>query len=337
MRKHAFVSAFLLLLVPLSLLSIDVADSPSYIKKFKDIAIREMSRSGIPASITLAQAIHESAWGNGQLALQSNNYFGIKCKDYWTGPTYYIEDDDYEGKKLIKSCFRAYKNIENSFEDHSDFLRDNPRYKILFQYNASDYRSWAKGLQKCGYATDKKYAEKLIRTIEKYQLYQYDSLIKPFPIEIASTPSPVVGAPRFNIGTYTNTNVVSPRPTTVPQPIPIIKEENYNIPTAFILPDDYQRGTNRSEDSAPLFLSESNLPIVEQAEPSNVAQSENPAIIYQEEVIEIEQQIEAESKPQAAHPISYPQQEAIIRMTYAENNKAAQLSRKPRVTSSRRR
>ncbi len=175
MRQQAGYSTLLLLFFTLSLSANHVDE---YIQNYKDIAQREMKRSRIPASIIIAQGIHESSWGRGELARESKNHFGIKCKDYWTGPTYYIEDDDYKNGKLIKSCFRAYENVEASYIDHTDFLVDNERYKSLFSYSTTDYKNWAKGLKKCGYATDQNYASKLIRIIEEHKLYQFDTLFE---------------------------------------------------------------------------------------------------------------------------------------------------------------
>jgi len=147
-----------------------------YIERFKDIAIDEMRRAKIPASITLAQAIHESSWGKGELAVNSNNYFGIKCKDYWQGEKYFkIDDDVDETNNPVKSCFRAYPDVKASFKDHSDFLRNSKRYAGLFQLGITDYRAWAEGLQACGYATNPQYAENLINTIEEYELYKFDT------------------------------------------------------------------------------------------------------------------------------------------------------------------
>ena len=148
---------------------------PLYIESFKTLAIQEMERTGIPASITLAQGILESAWGKGVLARSSNNHFGIKCKSDWLGSTFYLEDDDFNAEgKLIQSCFRGYETVEASYIDHSDFLVNNKRYALLFALNPTDYVGWARGLQTCGYATDPQYAEKLIRKIEEYALFQYD-------------------------------------------------------------------------------------------------------------------------------------------------------------------
>jgi len=171
MRKQA---AYVTLLFVLFTLSASANHVEEYISNYKDIAQREMDRSNIPASIILAQGIHESSWGRGELAVNSKNHFGIKCKDYWMGPTYYIEDDDYENGKLIKSCFRAYNDVEASYIDHTDFLVTNERYSRLFSFDQSDYINWAKGLKECGYATDPKYAEKLIRIIETDQLQRFD-------------------------------------------------------------------------------------------------------------------------------------------------------------------
>lgn len=140
-----------------------------YINKFKDIAIQEMERSGIPASITLAQGIHESAYGNSQLAKSSNNHFGIKCTKDWEGKKKYKWDDEAN-----KSCFRVYVSADDSYVDHTDFLLNRKHYAFLFDYERGDYKRWAKGLRKAGYATDPKYPEKLIKTIEKYKLTGYD-------------------------------------------------------------------------------------------------------------------------------------------------------------------
>lgn len=195
MRQQAGSKMLLLALFFFFSFSVSANDHVDrYINGYKDIAQREMIRSGIPASIIIAQGIHESSWGRGALAINSNNHFGIKCKDYWTGPTYYIEDDDYMNGKLIKSCFRAYDNVEQSYIDHTDFLVDNDRYASLFNYSTTDYKSWAKGLKKCGYATDPAYAEKLVRIIETHQLYRFDNYI-----QAPAVPVFVMDAPSFFI------------------------------------------------------------------------------------------------------------------------------------------
>ncbi|MBT8231154.1 MAG: hypothetical protein HKN51_00715, partial [Saprospiraceae bacterium] len=153
--------------------------SIDYISQYKDIAISEMHRTGIPASIKMAQALLESGAGKSTLALKANNHFGIKCGNSWNGGTFYREDDDYKNGKLIKSCFRQFNSVSESYIAHSDFLTKQKRYAFLFNYHKDDYKSWAKGLRKAGYATDKKYPQKLIHIIEKYQLYELDNLEAP--------------------------------------------------------------------------------------------------------------------------------------------------------------
>jgi flagellum-specific peptidoglycan hydrolase FlgJ len=159
-----------------SFLHVKHPDSTSqYIETYKYLAIDEMNRTGIPASIILAQAIVESNSGTSELAIHANNHFGIKCKSYWRGSTYYHKDDDRNGKGvLIESCFRKYDHTTASFIDHSNFLVNTLHYRPLFNYARTDYKKWAQGLKQCGYATDKKYAEKLIKEIEKNQLQEYD-------------------------------------------------------------------------------------------------------------------------------------------------------------------
>ncbi|MBK9737386.1 MAG: glucosaminidase domain-containing protein [Saprospiraceae bacterium] len=158
----------------------DIAAS-EYISYYKDLAIVEMYRSGIPASITLAQGLHESNYGTSKLATEANNHFGIKCKTYWTGRTYYHKDDDFNKKgQLIESCFRAYESDIDSYIDRSNYLMQTERYKALFDYDKTAYSDWAFGLKYCGYATDENYATKLIEKIEKYHLYKYDTSEDPF-------------------------------------------------------------------------------------------------------------------------------------------------------------
>jgi len=139
----------------------------SYIEKYKDWAMLEQVRSGVPASITLAQGILETAAGESELCSNANNHFGIKCKKTWNGQTYTYTDDAKD------ECFRKYDSAYQSYMDHSDFLRTNPRYATLFFYSPIDYKSWAHGLKKCGYATNPQYAVKLIKFIEDYGLAEY--------------------------------------------------------------------------------------------------------------------------------------------------------------------
>lgn len=142
-----------------------------YIEKYKDVAMREMQEYKIPASVTLAQGLLESGNGNSELAKKSNNHFGIKChKDWKGGRTYH--DDDEKGE-----CFRVYKTPEESYRDHSKFLSNGQRYAFLFDLKITDYKGWAKGLKKAGYATLPTYANVLINLIEKYDLTQYDDMV----------------------------------------------------------------------------------------------------------------------------------------------------------------
>ena len=142
-----------------------------YVEQFKDIAMNEMRRSGIPASITLAQGILESENGNSELVKKSNNHFGIKCKSNWTGESV-THDDDANGE-----CFRAYTNAGDSYRDHSDFLKANQRYASLFKLDPTDYAGWAKGLKKAGYATNPRYPDLLIKYIEQNNLQQYSLMV----------------------------------------------------------------------------------------------------------------------------------------------------------------
>jgi LysM repeat protein len=138
-----------------------------YIDTYKDLAMSEMIRTGVPASITLAQGIHESGAGNSILATDANNHFGIKCKSNWTGESITHDDD----KK--NECFRKYPSANESFKDHSDFLKSGERYASLFELDPEDYSAWANGLKKAGYATNPKYPQVLIKLIEDYDLEQY--------------------------------------------------------------------------------------------------------------------------------------------------------------------
>lgn len=176
-RKTAIAVAMLFVAVVLCA----EEDSPQerYISKYAHVAVREMYRSGVPASITLAQGLLESGAGQSELAVKGNNHFGIKCHD-WTGRKMYY-DDDRRGE-----CFRVYSSPDESFRDHSDFLRYRDRYKPLFGNSVTDYKAWAHGLKKAGYATDPSYASKLIKVIEDYRLYRFDAM-KPEDFHSEST------------------------------------------------------------------------------------------------------------------------------------------------------
>lgn len=161
------------------------AVTQKYINDYKDIAMVEMQRYKIPASITLAQAILESGSGQGRLARHGNNHFGIKCHSSWTGKTM-THDDDEKGE-----CFRRYKYAFESFEDHSTFLVNRARYASLFELDADDYEGWAHGLKKAGYATDPGYAKKLIQLIKKHKLYEYDKQVLNVDNQIVKANIPV--------------------------------------------------------------------------------------------------------------------------------------------------
>lgn len=145
-----------------------VKTTNDYVEKFAPIAVREMHKYKIPASITLAQGILESGSGRSDLAIRSNNHFGIKCHRGWKGKSVTHDDD------RIAECFRKYVHPERSYEDHSIFLTSRKRYSKLFRLRTTDYKGWAYGLKRAGYATDKRYPQKLIALIEKYDLAKYD-------------------------------------------------------------------------------------------------------------------------------------------------------------------
>ena len=158
----------LILLLFSSFLAVAQSKTENYISKYSSAAVAEMERYGIPASITLAQGILESGNGESRLAVEGKNHFGIKCHSNWNGKTI-IEDDDEKGE-----CFRKYDKVADSYRDHSLFLTERGRYSFLFEYKRTDYKKWAKGLKKAGYATNPKYPTLLIDLIEKYELYTYD-------------------------------------------------------------------------------------------------------------------------------------------------------------------
>lgn len=141
-----------------------------YIDQYKSMAVKEMLQSGVPASITLSQGILESGDGNSMLARNANNHFGIKCHGQWTGEKFYM-DDDAKGE-----CFRVYESVFDSYKDHSEFLSTRDRYADLFKLERTDYKGWAHGLKKAGYATNPKYPDLLIKIIEENNLHQYDGM-----------------------------------------------------------------------------------------------------------------------------------------------------------------
>jgi LysM repeat protein len=155
-----------------------------YINRFAKVAIAEMNQFHIPASITLAQGCLESGDGNSSLARDANNHFGIKCNNGWTGRSVRHDDDSR------RECFRKYKSAWESYRDHSLFLRNNVRYASLFKLNITDYRGWARGLKKAGYATDPRYPERLIHIIEQYQLYDLDKAYDGKDAVVSTGPEP---------------------------------------------------------------------------------------------------------------------------------------------------
>ncbi len=164
-----------------------------YIEMYQDLAVSEMERAGIPASITLAQGILESSNGNSRLATDGNNHFGIKCKKNWTGTTIYADDDE------LHECFRGYPTAKDSYIDHSTFLLENNRYAFLFDLEPNDYKGWAHGLKKAGYATNPKYADILISLIERHELHKLDkkerikhNKPKDSPVPDAPKPDPIL-------------------------------------------------------------------------------------------------------------------------------------------------
>ena len=206
--------------------SVDVrrnVERQAFIKKISRIAKDEQAYSGIPASITAAQAIFESSWGKSRLATTGNNYFGIKCKSWWTGETILHQDDDYnDAGELTFSCFRAYESINESFTDHSIFLLSSDRYAPLFKLDPTDYKAWAHGLKKCGYATDPKYAQKLIGLIERLNLQDLDQKVfveteptVPGPVQ-QDTPQIPVNAIVEAASRLRESTPVPPAPTPIP-------------------------------------------------------------------------------------------------------------------------
>ena len=177
---NKIVLFFASLFLPIAIWAQSVQEK--YIAQYSGIAVQEMLRSGIPASITLAQGILESGSGLSPLAAEGNNHFGIKCHKDWTGRTMHKDDD------VKHECFRVYDSPDQSFRDHSDFLRYRDRYKFLFDLDRTDYKAWAYGLKQAGYATDPKYPAKLIKYIEDYNLSRFDIISQAELAELPEAP-----------------------------------------------------------------------------------------------------------------------------------------------------
>ncbi|WP_055434606.1 glucosaminidase domain-containing protein [Lacinutrix algicola] len=172
-----------------------------YIAIYSDIAQDEMRNYGVPASITLAQGILESGSGKGRLSTEANNHFGIKCHTGWTGGKIYHDDDESQ------ECFRKYKNSKYSFRDHSLFLKERKRYAGLFELGKGDYEAWAKGLRAAGYATDRKYPQKLVSLIERYQLYRFDNDVLGVESNVNDKHTVVAGDTLFGLSRKYNISV----------------------------------------------------------------------------------------------------------------------------------
>jgi LysM repeat protein len=166
--KSLLLVLVLTLVSPLMIYAQKRMTAEEYIQMYKVAAVNDMKKTGVPASITLAQGMYESDCGNSPLAKNANNHFGIKCHKEWTGPTYHQDDD------AANECFRVYDQVQESYDDHSYFLRSRERYSSLFKLKVNDYKGWAHGLKKAGYATNPHYASKLIELIERYKLNEYD-------------------------------------------------------------------------------------------------------------------------------------------------------------------
>ncbi len=180
MKRKIFAALLLALASSFAAVSDPGSAQEEYVRRYSKVAVSEMYRSGVPASITLAQGLLESGAGKSRLAVEGNNHFGIKCHN-WAGKRMY-HNDDRRGE-----CFRKYSSAEESFRDHSDFLRYKDRYAFLFELEPTDYKGWAYGLKKAGYATDPNYPAKLIKLIKDYRLYEYDT--KPSSFSGQSAPS----------------------------------------------------------------------------------------------------------------------------------------------------
>ncbi len=178
-----------------------------YIDMFKDAAIADMLKTGVPASITLAQGMYESDYGNSPLAVSANNHFGIKCHKEWEGETFHKDDD------APNECFRKYENVLQSYDDHSDFLRSRERYHHLFELEITDYKAWSHGLKKAGYATNPAYAGKLIGLIEKYRLNEFDAQGVKIPVAGQDDKLPVRRENRTSVPKQNSRN--TPAATTV--------------------------------------------------------------------------------------------------------------------------
>jgi len=234
MKVTSFLAFFTLFGLNNTLAADPKAARQRYITEHKDDAIREMIKSGVPASITMAQACLESSDGNSALAIEANNHFGIKCSN-WTGPSY-TQDDDAKDE-----CFRKYNTTLESYDDHSNFLKTRPRYAFLFELDKTDYKAWAKGLKKAGYATDPAYADRLIKIIEEHQLYLLDTQ-EELPLYADSkTPMPSTNSPTASNSTSTDEIIAESIPNKN------IKEKRILVPSVDVV-DPFSARTVREKN-----------------------------------------------------------------------------------------
>ena len=210
-------------------------ETAAYINQYKNIAMQEQIRTGVPATIKLAQAILESQTGKSRLATEANNHFGIKCKIEWKGPKIYHNDD------ATGECFRVYENAETSFIDHSNFLKTRTHYAFLFKLDVTDFTSWAFGLKQAGYATNPNYPALLIKAINDYDLAQYSLIAlenKKKGIDFVITPAPVT-KPVTEPAITTEPTVVVKQPAPekeVPAPAPVVSPSLQAAPTKEVIP-----------------------------------------------------------------------------------------------------
>ncbi len=217
-----------------------VYTAAQYIQRYKTIAVQEMNLYGIPASITLAQGLFESGNGNGELAKVANNHFGIKCTSDWTGKSYYKDDDQ------VNDCFRVYERPEDSFRDHSNFLK-RKRYAALFELDKNDFTGWANGLKAAGYATNPRYPDLLINVIKKYNLDQYDR--PEGEIQKIKREDRVLSQINNNIGKAVKDSIIQ---TTPSDKLYTIKQGDtlYNISKRFGLTVDELKALNTMGDNS---------------------------------------------------------------------------------------
>ena len=218
----------------------------AYIDQYSALAVLEMQRTGVPASITLAQGMLESGYGLSPLATKANNHFGMKCHSDWKGEKFFYDDDKAD------ECFRVYRTVEDSFRAHSDFLRGRERYQFLFELDPTDYKGWARGLRRAGYATDPGYATKLINLIEDFQLYRFDTMTEDdLPAGAAAEPVAAEAPAAEPAAAEPAAEAPVVRETTVPEPV---REHAVRI-DRFDEPEDETVGLPDYQESVSVSLS----------------------------------------------------------------------------------